>query len=165
MPNLMTAEELDLIDAKLSLLHRTEEDWAAIKAFLSDRDAIVMESEAVPSVGHMTIADGALLAFTTMDKCTDWIDRFAPRIRFIIGSMPYAQAIDVSDDQHMPLYLDVRYDGRFICYQNNQLAARMLVDSKVLKAAMAAINVPKVGPNDSCPCGSGKKYKKCCGRG
>ena len=23
---------------------------------------------------------------------------------------------------------------------------------------------PKVGRNDSCPCGSGKKYKKCCGR-
>jgi preprotein translocase subunit SecA len=24
---------------------------------------------------------------------------------------------------------------------------------------------PKVGRNDDCPCGSGKKYKKCCGRG
>ncbi len=24
---------------------------------------------------------------------------------------------------------------------------------------------PKVGRNDECPCGSGKKYKKCCGRG
>lgn len=23
---------------------------------------------------------------------------------------------------------------------------------------------PKVGRNDACPCGSGKKYKKCCGR-
>ena len=23
---------------------------------------------------------------------------------------------------------------------------------------------PKIGRNDSCPCGSGKKYKKCCGR-
>jgi preprotein translocase subunit SecA len=25
--------------------------------------------------------------------------------------------------------------------------------------------VPKVGRNDPCPCGSGKKYKKCCGKG
>ena len=24
---------------------------------------------------------------------------------------------------------------------------------------------PKVGRNDACPCGSGKKYKKCCGQG
>ncbi|MEZ5962358.1 MAG: YchJ family metal-binding protein [Planctomycetota bacterium] len=23
---------------------------------------------------------------------------------------------------------------------------------------------PKVGPNDACPCGSGKKFKKCCGK-
>jgi preprotein translocase subunit SecA len=24
--------------------------------------------------------------------------------------------------------------------------------------------VPKAGRNDTCPCGSGKKYKSCCGR-
>ena len=24
---------------------------------------------------------------------------------------------------------------------------------------------PKIGRNDPCPCGSGKKYKNCCGRG
>jgi uncharacterized protein YchJ len=24
---------------------------------------------------------------------------------------------------------------------------------------------PKVGRNESCPCGSGKKYKRCCGDG
>ncbi|MDA1229904.1 MAG: SEC-C metal-binding domain-containing protein, partial [Planctomycetota bacterium] len=23
---------------------------------------------------------------------------------------------------------------------------------------------PRVGRNDECPCGSGKKYKKCCGK-
>jgi preprotein translocase subunit SecA len=26
------------------------------------------------------------------------------------------------------------------------------------------ISGPKIGRNDPCPCGSGKKYKKCCGR-
>ena len=25
-------------------------------------------------------------------------------------------------------------------------------------------NAPKIGRNDPCPCGSGKKYKNCCGR-
>ena len=25
-------------------------------------------------------------------------------------------------------------------------------------------NQPKVGRNDPCPCGSGKKYKNCCGK-
>ena len=27
-----------------------------------------------------------------------------------------------------------------------------------------ACKVEKVGRNDPCPCGSGKKYKKCCGK-
>ena len=31
-------------------------------------------------------------------------------------------------------------------------------ESLVFKAA------PKIGRNDPCPCGSGKKYKKCCGK-
>ncbi|MBQ1236828.1 MAG: SEC-C domain-containing protein, partial [Oscillospiraceae bacterium] len=26
------------------------------------------------------------------------------------------------------------------------------------------VRVKKVGRNDPCPCGSGKKYKHCCGR-
>ncbi|HNQ35498.1 MAG TPA: SEC-C metal-binding domain-containing protein, partial [bacterium] len=28
----------------------------------------------------------------------------------------------------------------------------------------AESEAPRVGRNDPCPCGSGKKYKKCCGR-
>jgi uncharacterized protein YecA (UPF0149 family) len=39
---------------------------------------------------------------------------------------------------------------------------------KTMEAAVQAPvqrNLPKVGRNDPCPCGSGKKYKKCCGAG
>ena len=35
-----------------------------------------------------------------------------------------------------------------------------LLQNPILPAKAA----PKVGRNDPCPCGSGKKYKKCCGR-
>ena len=31
------------------------------------------------------------------------------------------------------------------------------------KSSHTVIKPPKVGRNDPCPCGSGKKYKKCCG--
>jgi preprotein translocase subunit SecA len=31
------------------------------------------------------------------------------------------------------------------------------------KAAQARRSTDKVGRNDPCPCGSGKKYKRCCG--
>lgn len=34
---------------------------------------------------------------------------------------------------------------------------------KEQKASTTIVKGPKVGRNDPCPCGSGKKYKKCCG--
>ena len=37
------------------------------------------------------------------------------------------------------------------------------VDGKVVSEAPVRRAGPKVGRNDPCPCGSGKKYKKCCG--
>lgn len=35
---------------------------------------------------------------------------------------------------------------------------------KEQKASTTVIKPDKVYPNDPCPCGSGKKYKKCCGK-
>ena len=34
-----------------------------------------------------------------------------------------------------------------------------------LKPATVRRVEPKVGRNDPCPCGSGKKFKQCCGQG
>ena len=38
------------------------------------------------------------------------------------------------------------------------------VDSYSKESATAKAHGPKAGRNDPCPCGSGKKYKKCCGK-
>ena len=37
------------------------------------------------------------------------------------------------------------------------------VDGRLVIPKTATRSQPKVGRNDPCPCGSGKKYKKCCG--
>ena len=36
---------------------------------------------------------------------------------------------------------------------------------KEQKSSTTVVKEEKIYPNDPCPCGSGKKYKKCCGRG
>ena len=36
-------------------------------------------------------------------------------------------------------------------------------DGKMVAPGQFQRETPKVGRNDPCPCGSGKKYKKCCG--
>ena len=38
------------------------------------------------------------------------------------------------------------------------------VDGRLVPPVTQRNAAPKVGRNDPCPCGSGKKYKKCCGR-
>jgi uncharacterized protein YchJ len=36
--------------------------------------------------------------------------------------------------------------------------------ANVPKPSNPAVKVEKIGRNDPCSCGSGKKYKKCCGK-
>jgi preprotein translocase subunit SecA len=36
--------------------------------------------------------------------------------------------------------------------------------TETLAKAQPVKSVPRVGRNDACPCGSGKKYKNCCGK-
>jgi SEC-C motif-containing protein len=37
-------------------------------------------------------------------------------------------------------------------------------DGRMVGPGQVRRETPKIGRNDPCPCGSGKKYKKCCGR-
>ncbi len=45
-----------------------------------------------------------------------------------------------------------------------QQQAQQQAGSEQQKVKQIVVDSPKVGRNDPCPCGSGKKYKKCCGR-
>jgi SEC-C motif-containing protein len=47
----------------------------------------------------------------------------------------------------------VRRDGRWYFH-----------DGEVQREPPVARTTPKIGRNDPCPCGSGKKYKKCCAK-
>lgn len=41
---------------------------------------------------------------------------------------------------------------------------RLEIKKEYNRSKMVVNEGPKVGRNDPCPCGSGKKYKKCCGK-
>lgn len=41
---------------------------------------------------------------------------------------------------------------------------KLVKSHQPVKTNMQVISAAKVGRNDPCPCGSGKKYKKCCGK-
>ena len=54
-------------------------------------------------------------------------------------------------------------------YVHHELASFRKVDGRwayvdgILDPKTGPVKVEKVGRNDPCPCGSGKKFKKCCG--
>jgi preprotein translocase subunit SecA len=61
---------------------------------------------------------------------------------------------NVSQTQHQEV-------GQFANAQRQQAAA--MAPQGEQKVKQIKLETPKVGRNDACPCGSGKKYKKCCG--
>ncbi len=52
--------------------------------------------------------------------------------------------------------------GQFTMTEQQRAAAQAPQGEQVVK--QIKLDKPKVGRNDPCPCGSGKKYKKCCGK-
>jgi len=60
----------------------------------------------------------------------------------------------------------VRYIFRVNVVQPEQQKQRQVVENRYAEegARQPVRKESKVGRNAPCPCGSGKKYKKCCGR-
>ncbi|GFP78219.1 SEC-C metal-binding domain-containing protein [Clostridium fungisolvens] len=67
----------------------------------------------------------------------------------------YFNMLDAKADY---LYDLPQWDGIFSVEKRKEIAVQYR-ESKIAR------NENKIGRNDPCPCGSGKKYKKCCGKG
>jgi preprotein translocase subunit SecA len=52
--------------------------------------------------------------------------------------------------------------GQFAMAERQRAAAQAPQAEQKIK--QIKLDQPKVGRNDPCPCGSGKKFKKCCGK-
>ena len=66
----------------------------------------------------------------------------------------YFNMLDAKADY---LYTLPQWDGIFSQEKRAEIE-KNYKDSKIVR------NENKIGRNDPCPCGSGKKYKKCCGK-
>jgi len=58
--------------------------------------------------------------------------------------------VDITNEEEM---------NNFMALYNLQQLAKLKIDDKLKSKSKV-----KIGRNDPCPCGSGKKYKRCCGR-
>ena len=77
-----------------------------------------------------------------------------------------SSADDVEQAEMEHMMAQMRQAGMPSIEESQQAQAEMEgVAPETVKVEQVVRDVPKVGRNDNCPCGSGKKYKKCCGAG
>ena len=81
----------------------------------------------------------------------------------IQGSAMFDEMIDGIREGTARMILTVRPVSRGIERKQVLSGAAALKTGKEKVKPTPVKREAKVGPNDPCPCGSGKKYKKCCG--
>lgn len=73
---------------------------------------------------------------------------------------PYAEPIDAERREQLIVGVAAGVTAIYRHFEpHRRLAARSARESATYRRAL-----PKTGRNDPCPCGSGKKYKQCCGK-
>jgi len=77
---------------------------------------------------------------------------------------------DGKDGNIGTVVFEALYEQKGLMYTHHETARFKKVDNRwyyddgVVEIRTITRNGPKVGRNDPCPCGSGKKYKHCCGK-
>ena len=82
-------------------------------------------------------------------------DRFSQKPIVVPGSTEAANLLKSASEELKEMGVCVDFDSNAVIVPNNF--------SQNNVSGQAANSIKKIYPNDSCPCGSGKKLKKCCG--
>ena len=82
-------------------------------------------------------------------------DRFSQKPIVVPGSTEAASLLKSASEELKEMGVCVDFDSNAVIVPNNF--------SQNNVSGQAANSIKKIYPNDSCPCGSGKKFKKCCG--
>lgn len=92
-------------------------------------------------------------------------------IRYLDDAADLRRLLDELAEAGVRFRTETEFNNFAILLENIRAATRFWgmrghtgTEAAGFAAKKAPVRVIKVGPNAPCPCGSGKKYKKCCGR-
>ena len=153
---------------------------AALKETLTEMalQAYADKESEFPDPESMREAERVVLLKTIDRKWMDHIDDM-DQLRQGIGLQAYAQRDPLNEykmagyDMFNEMMASIREDTVKKMFrvkvekpEEREQVAKVTGTNKDDSGVKAPVrrNAPKIQPNDPCPCGSGKKYKQCCGR-
>lgn len=153
---------------------------AALKETLTEMalQAYAEKESEFPDPESMREAERVVLLKTIDRKWMDHIDDM-DQLRQGIGLQAYAQRDPLNEykmagyDMFNEMMASIREDTVKMMFrvkvekpEEREQVAKVTGTNKDDSGVKAPVrrNAPKIQPNDPCPCGSGKKYKQCCGR-
>ena len=142
-------------------------------------DEVYKEKEEIFGADDMREIERAVLLRNVDRKWMDHIDAMDD-LKGTVGLQSYAQRDPVTEyrfrgaDMFDELVNDIRENTArmILCLtkkapdtERKQIANPIMaaVSGEIAKKKLTVVKAEKVGRNDPCPCGSGKKYKNCCG--
>ena len=153
---------------------------AALKETLTEMalQAYADKESEFPDPESMREAERVVL-LKTIDR--NWMDHIddMDQLRQGIGLQAYAQRDPLNEykmagyDMFNEMMASIREDTVKMMFrvkvekpEEREQVAKVTGTNKDDSGVKAPVrrNAPKIQPNDPCPCGSGKKYKQCCGR-
>jgi hypothetical protein len=138
---------------------------------LDDPDSAI-KRQAIWAIGYLNLQSEAprLTPFFDNDEFrTDALFAYAlsvpgetspGRIRSLLNKIDDAAGGFKPDEEEL---VEIALDQRLILHGKNPVFSKGDEESGEEESEIADVIPAKVGRNDPCPCGSGKKYKKCCG--
>jgi hypothetical protein len=117
--------------------------------------------EGLVDPGYAELEDLEQEARTPFEKKPDWRRERVSLVADAISEMSWWAAFK-GDNPEVPLEVDEEPDG---FTPSEPVQDKVSPDYRRSDSIHGALvrRSPKIGRNDPCPCGSGKKYKKCCG--
>ena len=116
-------------------------DASQLKSYAQKNPLIEYKNEASDAYDRM------------LEEISENVCRMAVAAKFVLKAANHSPS-------HQKLVLSKPSAGQPTAPQRNEKP----VTASAMNTTTVVRSTPKVGRNDPCPCGSGKKYKNCCGR-
>lgn len=126
-----------------------------------------LNSDVRNSIGHFSydagdVSDnGQMIRFYNREKMTDYVELSLVQICYDIWKMYNCLGLFNELIHNVELQIIAETEGIIPSFINNEYVYNRIMGKK---APARKTDGKKIYPNEPCPCGSGKKYKKCCGR-